>query len=103
MRKFILLLALSCSLMGFAWERQSVWPKGKMPDAQEHQIAAVTNETGAEGFKPEKFRTAYLEWFEKPEKPNGCCMILISGGGYYNCCDVGLIKQWHERFTALGY
>ena len=42
MRKFILLLALSCSLTGWAWERQSVWPKGRMPDAQEHQIAAMT-------------------------------------------------------------
>ena len=103
MKRILFLLAFACSLMGYSWERQSVWPKGKMPDAQEHQIAAMTNETGAEGFKPEKFRTAYLEWFEKPEKPNGCCMILISGGGYYNCCDVGLIKQWHERFTALGY
>ncbi len=103
MKKFILLLAFACSLTGWAWERQSVWPKGKMPDAQQHQIAAMTNETGAEGFKPEKFRTAYLEWFDKPANPNGCCMILISGGGYFSCCDVGLIKQWRERFTALGY
>ena len=103
MKKILFLLAFACSLMGYSWERQSVWPKGKMPDAQEHQIAAMTNETSAEGFKPEKFKTAYLEWFDKPANPNGCCMILISGGGYFSCCDVGLIKQWRERFTALGY
>ena len=103
MKRILFLLAFACSLTGYSWERQAVWPKGKMPDAQEHQIAAMTDEANAQGFKPEKFKTAYLEWFDKPENPNGCCMILISGGGYYNCCDVGLIKQWRERFTALGY
>ena len=30
-------------------------------------------------------------------------MILISGGSYECCCDVGLIKQWNERFTELGF
>lgn len=30
-------------------------------------------------------------------------MILISGGGYDSCCDVGLIKKWNEEFTKLGF
>ena len=30
-------------------------------------------------------------------------MILISGGSYQNCCDVGLIKKWNEEFTKLGF
>ena len=30
-------------------------------------------------------------------------MILISGGGYDSCCDVGLIKKWNEVFTKLGF
>ena len=29
-------------------------------------------------------------------------MILISGGGYYNCCDVDLVEKWHKELTALG-
>ena len=45
----------------------------------------------------------YLEWFAKPAKPNGACMILVSGGSYMNCCDVGLIKLWKETFSNLGY
>ena len=100
------LYALAAVLLTFnalAWEREAVWPKGKMPDAQDHQIAAMTNELGPD-FKPEKNRTAYLEWFEAPDKAKstGACMILISGGSYRNCCDVGLIDRWHKELTALG-
>jgi len=104
-RIIILLLAASYSLCGFAGEREAVWPKGRMPDAQEHQIAAMTDEAGREGFRPARHRTAYLEWFDAPapEVRNGGCMILISGGAYQNCCDVGLIQRWRETFTALGF
>jgi acetyl esterase/lipase len=90
------------SLLSGAWERQPVWPKDKMPDVQEHQIAAMTSESKAEGFQPEKHRTPYLEWFEKPSNPNGTCMILISGGAYQNTCDMKLIDLWHKELTARG-
>ena len=105
MKKAFLLLSLFLSLSLSAWERESVWPKGKMPDSQSHQIAAMTDEVKAPKFKPEKHRTAYLEWFEAPapEVRNGGCMILISGGAYQNCCDVGLIDLWHKELTALGF
>ena len=100
---FTLLLALS-TLSAWAWERESIWPKGKMPDQQPHQIAAMTDESRAEGFNPKKHTQPYLEWFEQPDESvrNGCCMILISGGSYQNCCDVKHIKNWHERLTAEG-
>ena len=101
----ILLLSIFCSLNSFAWERELVWPKGKMPDAQSHQIAAMTDETGSDKFKADKHRVAYLEWFDAPAEnvKNNGCMILISGGGYFTCCDVGLIKLWRETFTNLGF
>ncbi|MBP5771512.1 MAG: alpha/beta hydrolase [Bacteroidaceae bacterium] len=102
---FFLLLCLCCSLSASAWERETIWPKGKMPDAQPHQIAAMTDEVGSKGFKADKHRVAYLEWFDAPSKdtPVLGCMILISGGSYQNCCDVGLIKMWRETFTKLGF
>ena len=106
MKKITLLLtALLVSFGLAAQERQTVWPKGKMPDKQDHQIAAMTNETGQKDFKADKHRVAYLEWFDAPAKEihNGGCMILISGGSYQNCCDVGLIKKWNEEFTKLGF
>ena len=106
MKKITLLLtALLVSFGLAAQERQTVWPKGKMPNKQDHQFAAMTNETSQKDFKADKHRVAYLEWFDAPAKEihNGGCMILISGGSYQNCCDVGLIKKWNEEFTKLGF
>ena len=106
MRRIIPIIALSFMTLSLsAGVREKVWPKGKMPDAQEHQIAAMTDESEKPGFNPEKNRTAYLEWFDAPsaETRNGGCMILISGGSYECCCDVGLIKSWNEEFTKLGF
>ena len=106
MKKYLLLFSvLFYALCASAWERETVWPKGKMPDAQDKQIAAMTDEVKNGKFKPEDHKVAYLEWFDKPAKEirNGGCMILISGGGYESCCDVGLIKLWRETFTALGF
>ena len=76
-----------------------------MPNKQEHQIAAMTDEAGSKDFKPNKHRIAYIEWYKAPAKEvsNGGCMILISGGSYECCCDIGYIKRWNERFTELGF
>lgn len=103
MKKTLLLLLAFYATNLLAQENQPLWPKGKMPDVQQHQIAAMTDVSGAPGFKPEKHRMPFLEWFEKPTNPNGGCMIMISGGGYYTTCDMEYIKIWRERFTALGF
>ena len=104
-RYFSLIIFALLSFSLAAGERETIWPKGKMPHRQDHQIAAMTDEAGRPGFNADKHRTAYLEWYEAPSaaKRNGGCMILISGGSYECCCDVGLIKQWNERFTELGF
>jgi len=87
---------LACFAMQAFAERVSIWPDGKMPDAQDHQIAAMTNEK-------EKGKAPYLDWRPAPQNPNGGCMILISGGGYGSCCDVGLVQMWEQKFTAIGF
>lgn len=104
-RIVIFLAALSMTFGLIAQERELVWPKGKMPDKQDHQIAAMTDEADASDFDTDKHRIAYLEWFDAPSKEtrNGGCMILISGGSYEVCCDVDLIKKWNEEFTKLGF
>lgn len=104
---FIILLSacLFCMQTALAWERETIWPKGKMPNTQNHQIAAMTDEAGSKGFNADKHRIAYLEWYDAPSddvKQNGC-MILISGGSYQSCCDVNLVKTWRETFTKLGF
>ena len=84
--------------------REPLWPEGRIPNFQTHQVGAMTDEEKDADFlaSPQR-QMPYLEWFEAPAKPNGACMILVSGGGYQCCCDVGLIKLWKETFTKLGY
>ena len=81
---------------------QPLWPEGMIPDFQEHQIAAMTDVSGGygrgkpakAGFVPAEHRMPHLDWYEAPAKPNGGCVILVSGGSYMDCCDVGLVKMW---------
>jgi len=102
MKRILLTLSLMIAVMtAMAQEREYIWPDGKMPDFQEHQIAAMTDEIGPD-FKADEHRTAYLEWYPKPENANGSCMILISGGGYYNCCDMEYVARWHKALSAEG-
>ena len=104
MKKTLTLILMLCSLSLWGGERESIWPKKKMPDAQPGQIAAMTDESKAPGFKPDKHRIPYLEWFEAPDAAvdNDACMILISGGAYNSTCDGKLIDLWHKRLTELG-
>lgn len=94
---------LLAAIFSFA-QRVPVWPDGKMPDVQAHQIAAMTDEANAPGFDADAHRMPYIEWFEAPapDVHKGICMILISGGSYKNCCDVDLIRGWREKLTAMG-
>ncbi len=103
-KAFLLVLLLwECSL-AMAQDIQPLWPSlKKMPDAQPHQIAAMTDVSLANGFLPQKHRMPYLQWYAAPEHPNGACMILISGGAYQNCCDIRPVAQWEEALTALGF
>ena len=104
MKRLLVFLSLLCCLTITAQEREYLWPEGRMPDAQAYQIAAMTDEVAAEGFNPDAFRIPYLEWFPAPEAAvkKDVCMILISGGSYQNCCDVGLIRYWREELTKRG-
>ncbi|MGN0851962.1 MAG: alpha/beta hydrolase [Kiritimatiellia bacterium] len=103
MKKTLSLCGIACAALAWAGVREPVWPAGRMPHAQPRQIAAMTDEAQAPGFRPDEHRVAYLEWFDPPNRPNGGCLILISGGGYGSCCDVGLIRLWREKFTAEGF
>ena len=104
MKKALILTAILFSTQAWGWEQEALWPKKKMPHAQDTQIAAMRDETRAPGFKPEKHRMPYLEWFDAPAPAvdKDVCMILISGGGYSSTCDSKLITLWRDTFTAMG-
>ncbi|MCR5017922.1 MAG: alpha/beta hydrolase [Bacteroidales bacterium] len=97
-----LAVAISAAAQGIARQREYIWPKNKMPDASDRQIAAMTSETSQPKFNPDKFRKPYLDWFDAPENPSGTCMILISGGAYNSTCDVSLIDLWNKELSARG-
>ena len=97
-------VALTIAASYAAVEREYIWPEGKMPDAQPHQVGATTAEQKAPGYKADDYRRPYLDWFDQPSAENktDICMILISGGSYKSCCDVGLIERWRKKLTAIG-
>jgi acetyl esterase/lipase len=103
MKNLLALCVVLLTLAASAVERECIWPDGKMPDPQPHLIAAMTDVAGQKDFKADEWRRPYLEWSEKPANFNGCCLILISGGGYFNCCDVGLVRDWEKRFREAGF
>ncbi len=106
MKEFIVLLAaFALAVSGLqAGEKVYLWPEGKMPNAQGHQIAAMTDVSGKPGFKADEWRNPYIEWYDAPKggKKSDICMILISGGGYFSTCDVGLVAYWQKRCDELG-
>lgn len=104
MKSIILSIAAAFAAAAAAGEKAYLWPEGKMPDAQPHQYAAMTDVSLAKGFKPDEWRAPYIEWFE-PEpgvERNGLCAILISGGSYECTCDVSHVAAWKKKLTAMG-
>ena len=81
---------------------QPLWPEGKIPDYQENQIAAPSQEVSKPGFDRAAHRMPYLDWSEKPANPNGACVILISGGGYSCTCDGPAFKQLEKTLLENG-
>ena len=45
-------------------EKIYLWPDGKMPDPQDHQIAATTEEAKAPGFDRAANRMPHVQWFD---------------------------------------
>ena len=85
------------------YEREYIWPEGRMPDVQAHQIAAKTHETKYPGFKADDFRRPYIEWFApNPSNRTDLCMLVVSGGGFYSCCDKERLQPAIDRFVAMG-
>ena len=86
------------------YEREYIWPEGKMPDVQAHQIAAKTAETKAPGVKPDDFRRPYIEWYAPNPATSrvDLCVLFISGGGFYSCCDAERMQPAIDRFVQAG-
>ena len=84
-------------------ERQFLWPEGKMPNPQAHQIAEMANVSEKPGFDADSHRRPYLDWSDKPAHPNGGCVILVSGGSYQHLSDAKIVESWREQLSARGF
>jgi len=85
-------------------EKTYLWPAGRMPDAQPHQIAATVAETKAPGFDPAANRAPHLQWYPAPKSVTGvdACVIVISGGSYSCCCDLPSFEPLVKKFLDAG-
>ena len=85
------------------YERQYVWPEGRMPNPQAHQVAAKADCVRAPDFQADDWRRPYLEWFA-PAASNktDLCVITVSGGGFYNCCDAARLQPAIDRLVRAG-
>ena len=106
LKKLLMSIALvaAAAIWAHGGERILIWPEGKMPMVQDHQIAAMTDEAGKKDFKKDEHRVAYIEWFDPPAEQvkNGACIIMISGGSYQNCCDIGFVRNNAKKLTEMG-
>jgi len=85
------------------YEREYIWPEGRMPNPQPHQIAATTEEVASPGFKTNDFRRPYIEWFKPNEAcKTDLCVIFLSGGGFIRCCDNVRLQPAVDRFVRAG-
>ena len=98
MKRALVVVTWMLASVGLAAEREYLWPEGRMPDAQGHQFARMTDEGASSN------RVAYIEWLDKPARANGAIVIMISGGSYRCCCDIDLVRnQWPKCFGAAGF
>ncbi len=106
MKKTLLFTLMAVTGALFAREpKKYIWPEGKMPYAdQTHLRAVMTDESSMKGFNADEWRRPYIEWCDAPgaENRTDACVILISGGAYDCCCDVGLVKSWERDLAKLG-
>ena len=98
----IAIMVFAAAAVAVAGECVPLWPEGKMPDVQPQQIAAMLDEQQSPGFNPDEHRFPYIKWMPPPARPNGTCMILISGGAYKRLADFVHVKTWNKLFTAIG-
>ena len=83
--------------------REYIWPEGRMPHFQSHQVAEKTEVVKSKCFNREANRMPFLEWYE-PAASNKTktCILVLSGGGYETCCDAARLQPAIDRFVQSG-
>ena len=105
-RLFVMMLsALACTavLSAVPCDREYIWPEGKIPDLQPHQIAAKTDVAKRPDFKADDFRRPYMDWYApNPACKTDLCVITVSGGGFNSCCSSKVLDATIDHFVKMG-
>lgn len=99
----IMLVVMSFFLPCYSKVHQAIWPDNKIPDRISCQVTTILSEQKEHELKGNEHQTAYIEWYDKPNMPNGACIVFISGEDYNSSCDFSLIELWHKKFSELGF
>lgn len=85
-------------------ERTYIWPgEYPMPYEQPHQIAAKSEDVSSNGFVQADHRRPYIDWYVPPtSNRSDTCILVLSGGGFYSCCDAARLQPAIDRFVRAG-
>ena len=85
------------------YERQYVWPEGKMPDVQAHQVAEKMHVVNAPGFDRAAHARPFIDWYAPADSNRtDLCVVTVSGGGFQHCCDAERLQPAIDRLVAAG-
>lgn len=84
-------------------DREEIWPRGCMPYFQTNQVAEKAEVVARPGFDPSAHRFPFIEWY-LPASSNrtSTCVMFVSGGGFYACCDAARLQPAIDRFVRAG-
>ena len=85
------------------YERQYIWPEGRMPDAQPGAVAEKSAVVSAKGFDRSKHTKPFIDWYAPdPSNRTDLCVMTVSGGGFWHCCDAARLQPAIDRLVAAG-
>lgn len=85
------------------YERQYLWPEGKMPDVRSNQIAAKTDDVKKPGFDRAANRRPFIEWYRPAASDKtDVCVMTVSGGGFDVTCDAARLQPVIDRLVRAG-
>ena len=85
------------------YERQYIWPEGRMPDAQPGAVAEKSAVVNAKGFDRSKHVRPFIDWYAPdPSNRTALCVMTVSGGGFWHCCDAARLQPAIDRLVAAG-
>jgi len=104
MKTLLAAAVVSVGSLALGGERVPLWPEGKIPDFQEQQYVAPSEDLKLPGFDRTKSKMPYIEWDDPlpDSKRTDVCVILVSGGAYGCTCDRPAFRPLEKKLLDAG-